>query len=238
MRAIITPATTQTTVAALSTANRCEAVRLRRSRYQADGRSPIRVLDRAWRMKRQSTETRVRLSGNAAVSAKSAVKARGRSIWPSTPPRISPGQYEIKMISQPITMGVATSMAARLTTRLRSEKSKLRPRPSWLLESLKRTLSTMTTAPSTISPKSSAPRLIKLPDIPSQESAQRANRNAAGITKMVIKVARQLRKKNSRTAVTRDIAKERFTAIVCETPLTISARLYKDRISTSAGRYF
>ena len=50
----------------------------------------------------------------------------------------------------------------------------------------------MITAPSTINPKSIAPKLIRLADIPNQFIMETANNIAKGITEATIKPARQL----------------------------------------------
>src|SRR5436190_4423283 len=64
-------------------------------------------------------------------------------------------------------------------------------------------ISTMTTAPSMIRPKSIAPRLIKFPETPNFNMPVTANRNESGMAAVTMSAARQLPSNTSKTAMTK-----------------------------------
>ena len=66
--------------------------------------------------------------------------------------------------------------------------------------------SIMTTEPSTISPKSIAPRLIKLPEIPPTSIPQKANSMESGIAAATISPPRRLPSSSSRTTIDQQTA--------------------------------
>ena len=74
--------------------------------------------------------------------------------------------------------------------------------------------STMTTEPSTISPKSMAPRLIRLPAIPSFTMKLTANSIDSGIESATMIAARMLPSKRKSTAMTRAAPSIRFVSTV------------------------
>lgn len=118
------------------------------------------------------------------------------------------------MISVPNRLGWITSLApARIVSILSSSVSR-RPRRCCASASRRRQFSTMITAPSTMMPKSIAPRLIRLaltllstmPDIViSMES---------GMTQAVISAARILPRIRNRTTMTSAAPSRRFFATV------------------------
>ena len=74
--------------------------------------------------------------------------------------------------------------------------------------------SIITTEPSTISPKSIAPRLIRLPEIPSCFMAMNAASIDSGIAEATIRPPRRLPSSSSSTTMTRSPPSIRFFATV------------------------
>ena len=72
----------------------------------------------------------------------------------------------------------------------------------------------MMTAPSTISPKSMAPRLIKLPDSPSALMTVTANNKASGMVVATTMPARKSPSKSSKMAITNSAPSSRFLTTV------------------------
>ncbi len=98
----------------------------------------------------------------APSSASTTVSAMGWNMRPSTPLRAKIGRYTTMMISWPKSSGRRASRAAAKTSWKRSPRVSGLPwcACAWLRRRTQ--FSTMTTAPSTMMPKSSAPRLIRL----------------------------------------------------------------------------
>ena len=89
---------------------------------------------------------------------------------------------------------------------------------------MSRVASITITAPSTRMPKSSAPRLIRLPLIPKRFMPITANRNDSGITSAVIAAARMLPSSRNSTTMTSSAPSVRFLATVLTVELTSTLR--------------
>ena len=98
------------------------------------------------------------------------------------------------------------------------------------------TASTMMTAPSTIKPKSSAPRLIKLPLTPKKFIIMTANNIANGMTDATNKPARKLPRKSTRTNTTINAPSSRFFSTVPMALFTIFERSRKASTTMPSGK--
>lgn len=107
-----------------------------------------------------------------------------------------------------------------------------------LLTRLCITASTIITAPSTINPKSSAPRLIKFPLTPKIFIIITANSIDNGITEATKIPARKLPRNNTRTKITISAPSSRFLETVPIALLTIFVRSRKGSSSTPSGKVF
>ena len=85
-------------------------------------------------------------------------------------------------------------------------------------------LSMMMTAPSMMIPKSSAPRLMRLPEMPNQRMATKVISRARGIVKAVINAARMLPTSRSRMTATRIAPVTRLCSTVSSVALTSTER--------------
>ena len=100
------------------------------------------------------------------------------------------------------------------------------------------TASTIITAPSTIKPKSNAPRLIRLPLTPNIFIIIMANNMANGITDATSKPARTLPRKNTNTKTTINAPSIRFFSTVPMALSTIFVRSRNGSITTPSGNDF
>ncbi len=98
--------------------------------------------------------------------------------------------------------------------------------------------STMMTAPSMISPKSNAPRLIKLPLTPNIFIIQMANSMASGITDATSSPALKFPRNKTNTRTTISAPSIRFLSTVLMALLTILVRSRKGSITTPSGSVF
>ena len=94
----------------------------------------------------------------------------------------------------------------------------------------------MITAPSTIRPKSSAPRLIRLPETPPRTMPVTVISIAIGITAAVISAARKLPSKTNSTTITSNAPSTRFFATVAMVRSTSAVRSYTGVTATPLGR--
>ena len=90
------------------------------------------------------------------------------------------GTYTIAMIASPKTLAERTSSVAPSITPSRSVGVSKRASRCCPSVSRRTAFSTMMTAPSTMSPKSMAPRLIRLPESPAAFMTTTANRKRQG----------------------------------------------------------
>jgi hypothetical protein len=104
-------------------------------------------------------------------------------------------------------------LVASNTTSSRSACDRLRP-PAVANPSRRRQFSTMITAPSTISPKSSAPRLIRLADVRDCTMPVNVISMASGITAAVSSAARTLPSSANSTTTTSSAPSTRFFSTV------------------------
>ena len=98
--------------------------------------------------------------------------------------------------------------------------------------------STIITAPSTINPKSIAPKLIKLPLTPNKLIKLTANNNANGITEATINPALQFPIKSTKIKITINAPSMRFVLTVEIALFTNLDRSRYDSIIIPSGRFF
>ena len=158
--------------------------------------------------------TKVSDSSIAPVSASTTVIAIGWNIFPSTPVRAKIGRYTAPMMPRPNRLGRITSEVAAAVVASRSLSVSSRPRRCCSSPKRRRQFSMMITAPSTIRPKSSAPRLIRLPETPPRTMPVRVNSIASGITAAVISAARKLPSSANSTTTTSSAPSTRLVATV------------------------
>ena len=121
------------------------------------------------------------------------------------------------MIATAKAIGRATSAAAAATVRTRGS-------PAW--PDLRRSVfSTSTTDPSTIMPKSIAPRLIRFAEMPRWCMPTRATSSDSGITEVTTRAARQSPSMTSSTAITSTAPSARLSRTVRMVRPVRSARL-------------
>ena len=101
-----------------------------------------------------------------------------------------------------------------------------------------RTLSTMMTAPSTIKPKSIAPRLMRLPDTPKRFIIEMAKSMDKGITEATTKPALRFPRKRIRIKITLNAPSIRLVETVLIALSTNFLRSRNGSISTPSGRVF
>ena len=159
----------------------------------------------------------VSVKSSAATSASTTVIAMGRNIFPSTPLSDSTGTYTSRMTKTPKNEGLATAAQAFATRSAQGIPSSA-PSPRW------NTCSTSTTAPSTRRPKSTAPRLMRLPDTPRPVIAAVAPSIATGIVSATTTPARPLPRVSSSTRHTRNPPSARLRATVRRVASTSSLR--------------
>ncbi len=157
----------------------------------------------------------VRESKNAPNKAKATVCAIGLNIFPSMPSSVKIGKYTIRMMICPNT-ALFIILPAALSTVLSifdCDKASILLNcllcASWCI-----TASTMMTAPSTINPKSSAPKLIRLPLTPNVFIRIMANNIASGITEATNNPARKLPRNSTRTKMTISAPSNKFFSTV------------------------
>ena len=92
------------------------------------------------------------------------------------------------------------------------------------------------TAPSMISPKSSAPKLIKFPETPKTFINEIANNIASGMTEATIKPARKFPSNRTRTKITINAPSIRFFETVEIALFTNFVRSKYTSISTPSGK--
>ena len=146
------------------------------------------------------------------------------------------GKYTTRMINCPKIKGRRACLAARKTSLKRS--ALVNKRPFACCASAKRRIqfSTMTTAPSTIIPKSNAPKLIRLALIFCSAIPAKVNNMDSGITQAVISAARKFPKNKNRITMTRIAPSTRFFCTVLIARSTKSVRSYTVSIITPLGK--
>ena len=98
--------------------------------------------------------------------------------------------------------------------------------------------STIITAPSIMSPKSKAPKLIKLPLTPNRFIIMMANNIAKGITEATTNPARKLPNAKTKTSTTINAPSAKFFSTVPMALFTIFVRSKKASITTPLGNCF
>ena len=151
----------------------------------------------------------------APVRASTTVIAIGWNIFPSIPVSAKIGRYTAAMMNMPNRLGRMTSTVAVAVRSLRSSRVNVRPSRCCISPNRRRTFSMMMTAPSTISPKSSAPRLIRFPDTPPRTIPVMVNSMASGMTAAVMSAARKFPNSRNRTTITSKAPSIRFFEMVC-----------------------
>ena len=160
-----------------------------------------------------------------ATSAKITVSAIGLNIFPSTPVKVKIGKYTIVIIITPKRLGLITSVALSKVVSRRSVKESFLPNNiCWLAKFLMQ-FSTTITAPSTIKPKSSAPKLIRLALILLSTIPVIVINIANGITRAVINAALKLPRNKNNITITKSAPSRRLFLTVLIVALTRSVRL-------------
>ncbi len=126
------------------------------------------------------------------------------------------------MINTPNKLGRMTSLVASYTTFSLSLSGRVAPFCFWDSDNRLIQFSTMITAPSTIKPKSSAPKLIKLADTSVLTMPDIVASIAKGITAAVISAARTFPSKTNSTTMTSKAPSTRF---FCTVSMVLSTRL-------------
>ena len=150
----------------------------------------------------------------APTSARTTVIAIGWNIFASTPSSAKIGKYTTIMMICPNISGRLACFAAKNTSVKRSERVNLLPLCCWASAKRRIQFSTITTAPSTIIPKSKAPKLIRLALIFCSAMPVKVNNIDSGITHAVIRAALKLPRKINRITITRMAPSTRFLATV------------------------
>ena len=130
-------------------------------------------------------------------------RAIGLNIFPSTPSSARIGMNVAMMIISPNCVTFRTSEVACLITPACSSLVRVLPRCARASESLRTQFSTMITAPSTMIPKSIAPRLIRLPLMPNCFIPRMAKSIATGIATAAITAPRKLPRSSTKMMMTR-----------------------------------
>ncbi|KEZ12189.1 hypothetical protein CP98_05125 [Sphingobium yanoikuyae] len=164
-------------------------------------------------------------STNAEARASISVVAIGENVLPSTPSKVRSGTKTRKMISCPNTVGLTISCAASRVSSMRSVRVNNRPWCSCRSARRRNAFSTMMTAPSTMSPKSRAPRLIRLPETPSAFMPEAVISIVMGMTAAVISAARMFPRRRNSTTMTSNAPSVRFFSTVQIVALTSLERL-------------
>ena len=149
--------------------------------------------------------------------AEQTVIAIGRNIFPSRPSRVKTGTYTATMMRTPKRTGRATSPAALVKNRRRwlaGSATKSGSPVGSRSARLRMKFSIITTAPSTIRPKSIAPRLIRFAETPKSRIPKKATSMESGMTEATISDARTSRRKKKSTAITRSEPSRRFFVTV------------------------
>ena len=144
----------------------------------------------------------------------STVKAMGKKVFPSTPVRVRIGRYTIMIINSPKSIGFRTSRDASATIARHSDRVSGFALFFLAKESLRAQFSTMTTAPSTMIPKSIAPRLMRFALTLFATIPVTAKSIDSGITRAVMTAARILPRKRNRTTMTRVAPSKRLLRTV------------------------
>ena len=117
----------------------------------------------------------------------------------------------------------------------RSLRVRILPSACWRSANRRSEFSTMITAPSMISPKSSAPRLIRLPEMPSLFMPMAVMSRDNGITSAAITAARQLPSNANRMTTTSSAPSVRFLATVLMVATTNCERSSVGTMLTPGG---
>ena len=177
----------------------------------------------------------VTVSTIAAASAITTVIAIGWNILPSTPVSAKIGRYTTMMISCPKISARRASCDAPNTSAKRSSRVSGRPAAACACASRRTQFSTITTAPSTMIPKSSAPRLIRFALTFALTIPVKVISIDSGITSAVISAARMLPRNRNSTAITSTAPSSRFFFTVATAFSTSTVRSYTGIAFTPAG---
>jgi len=140
------------------------------------------------------------------------------------------------IISTPNTAGLKTSAVLWVTSSKRSFKLNNRPCFVCAWANRRSAFSTTITAPSTIKPKSIAPRLIRLPETLLAAIPVIANNILSGITIAVINAALKLPSNANKITITKMAPSSRFCCTVAIVLSTSVVRLYIAWAITPSGR--
>ncbi|MNS72844.1 hypothetical protein D3C72_1062640 [compost metagenome] len=156
--------------------------------------------------------------------AKPTVCAIGRNILPSTPTNVRMGMYTIRMMISPnaalVRMREAETKTSSSISCWLNFFTDLR-NPRWCIVA-----STMITAPSTIKPKSIAPRLIRFALTPKTFIIPNAKSIASGMAEATISPARKFPRNSTSTKITINAPSIRFFSTV---PIALPTRSVRSR---------
>ena len=160
--------------------------------------------------------TRVRVRIRPPSSAKERVSATGVKIRPSTRWKVKIGRKATMMMAFENMIGEPSSTQVCLRACRRRPTGEAMPWCSAWASAARRTISasTITTALSMITPKSTAPSEIRLADTPIACIRMKANSSDSGMIAATMMAARRLRRKTSRIAVTSTAPTSRFSPTV------------------------
>ena len=161
---------------------------------------------------------------SAPPSAKMNVQAIGRNIFPSMPSRARTGKKTTMMMAMPKTMGRATLLAEEVTTSSRSSGVRVRPRERLRCARLRMFASVITTEPSTMMPKSMAPRLSRLAAIANWYMPSSAKSIASGMASATRSPARMFPSNTKSTRMTSAAPASRLCSTVPMTWVVSSVR--------------
>ena len=134
------------------------------------------------------------------------------------------GRYTTRMMITPNTLGLMTSRVASRTMVSRSVNEGWRRIFACSSPSRRRQFSTIITAPSTIKPKSRAPRLMRLPDTREPTMPVIVQSIAIGMTAAVTRAARTLPSNANSTAMTSNAPSVRLRVTVAIVASTSEVR--------------
>ena len=160
----------------------------------------------------------------------------GMNILPSMPLRLKIGRYTTKIISSPKMAAFRILMAVLPTRTLRCSWPRVSAWP--LLVIWWSTASTTITAPSTIKPKSRAPKLMRLPLTPKAFIRQMANSSDSGMTEATKSPACQLPKNRMSTTMTMSPPSSKFCSTVWMARPTSLLLSKKGSRTTLGGKVF
>ena len=191
-----------------------------------------------WPVINSATAAGTKVSDKTKADSKAmmTVMAIGVNILPSTPLKAKIGRFTKITTSTLIKLGVNTSRVAVNTVLKRSSSFKMRPSSCCRPAKRRMQFSTIITAPSTIKPKSRAPRLIRLALTFACTMPVISINIDSGMTIAVINAARILPSISNNTTTTNTAPSARLACTVAMVLSTSTVRSYTGSAITPSGR--